>query len=108
MRCVDDRDETDGSFGHQLWYFEGVGVDEGRHRQAIFGVVEYQIQFGLQELIEDGVFDSPHERERFRSLYNREVNSPSWRHPAHQLLIAAVIVLAVATCMFFLLQNLLG
>ncbi|MAP09478.1 MAG: hypothetical protein CMM00_11980, partial [Rhodopirellula sp.] len=72
LSCVDDRAETDDQFGNQLWYFEAKGVDEGHHRQDVFGVIEYQIQFGLQELVEDGVFDTPQEREGFRSLYDRE------------------------------------
>ncbi|MEM6978461.1 MAG: hypothetical protein AAF539_02260 [Planctomycetota bacterium] len=108
VQCVDDREEREDHFGHQLWYFEGIGVDEGRHRQDIFGVVEYQIQFGLQELVEDGVFDSPSERERFRHLYNREVNTPAWQHPAHKWLLLGVMVVAAATCIALMLRNLLG
>ncbi|MFG0290926.1 MAG: hypothetical protein ACF8CQ_22340 [Rhodopirellula sp. JB044] len=108
LRCVDDRCETDRQFGNQLWYFEGIGVDEARNRQNIHGVVEYSVQYGLQELVEDGVFDTAAERERFRSLYNREVNVPSWRQPAHRLLLAGVIAVTAAMLLFLMLRNLLA
>lgn len=108
LQCVDDRAESESNFGNQLWYFEGRGVDEGHHRQDIFGVVEYQVQFGLLELVEDGVFDTPQERERFRCLYDREVSRPSWGHPAHRLLIAGVISVAAATLIALTLRNLLA
>ena len=55
LRCVDDQQETEHTFGNQLWYFEGVGVDEEDCRRSVFGVVEYSVQFGLHELVEDGV-----------------------------------------------------
>ena len=32
LRCVDDQPESEHSFGNQLWYFEGVGVDEHERR----------------------------------------------------------------------------
>jgi|TARA_R100000365_G_C2693708_1_gene34650 hypothetical protein len=108
LSCVDDRAETDSQFGNQLWYFEAKGVDEGHHRQDVFGVIEYQIQFGLQELVEDGVFDTPQEREGFRSLYDREVSRPSWRHPANRLLLAAMIAMAALTLFLLTLKNLLA
>ncbi len=91
LRCIDDRAESDGSFGSQLWYFEGVGVDTRDRRHGVYGVVEYSLQFGLHELVEDGVFDSEHQRERFRHLYEREIQSPSWRQPAHRWLLAGLI-----------------
>ena len=54
LRCIDDRPESDQCFGNQLWYFEGLGVDENDHRHSVFGVVEYSLQYGLHELVEDG------------------------------------------------------
>lgn len=108
LRCVDDRCETDRQFGNQLWYFEGIGVDELQNRQNIFGVVEYSLQYGLQEFVEDGVFDTANERERFRSIYNREVNTPSWRQPAHRLLLAGVIAMTALMLFYLLVRNLLA
>ncbi len=106
MQCIDDRPESEDSFGHQLWYFEGHGVDPLEHRQPLFGVVEYSIEFGLHELVEDGVFDSTHQRERFRELYEQEFRSPSWSQPAHRLLLFSAIVLALATLVIQLIRTL--
>ncbi len=95
LRCIDNRAETETEFGNQLWYFEGVGVDELDRRHRVYGVVEYSTQFGLNELVEDGVFTTENQRERFRSLYEREVQRPDWRHPGHRLLAAAVVAVSV-------------
>ena len=102
LRCVDHHDEGDDSFGHQLWYFEGVGVDEHDHRHEIFGVIEYSVQYGLHELIEDGVFDSERQRERFRNHYEQEVRNPFWSHPAHRWLGIGTLCVGVV-CLAYLI-----
>lgn len=108
LRCVDDHPENDHSFGNQLWYFEGLGVDESDQRHSVYGVVEYSLQYGLHELVEDGVFDSEHERERFRHLYEREMQRPSWRQPAHRWLAAGLIVVAAIWLAYVLVRNLVS
>ena len=105
-RCVDDREETEQKFGSQLWYFEGVGVDESGRPQNVFGAVEYSLQFGLHELVEAGVFESEHERHRFRQLYERELHCPTWRHPGHRWLAAAMVVVASVFIAFLLVRHL--
>ena len=107
LRCIDDQPETEQAFGNQLWYFEGVGVDQQSRRHNVFGVVEYSVQFGLHELVEDGVFDSEHQLERFRHLYERELHRPSWRQPAHRWL-AAGLILVTAICLAYLLVRTLA
>jgi len=108
LRCVDDRAEREEVFGNQLWYFEGIGVDELDSRRLVYGVMEYSIQFGLQELIDDGVFDSEQERDRFRSLYQQEVERPSWRQPAHRWLVAGMISVAAMTFAVLLVKTLIA
>ena len=108
LRCVDDRGETDKSFGSQLWYFEGLGVDEHESQQLIYGVMEYSIQFGLQELIDDGVFDCERERERFRSLYRQESVELSWRQPPHRWLAIGVLCSAAMTLTVLLVKSLVN
>jgi len=105
LRCIDDRPESEQAFGNQLWYFEGAGVDERNQRHGVFGVVEYSIQFGLHELVEDGVFDSEYQRERFRHLYEREALRPSWRQPAHRWLLAGCLAIASIWIAFLLLRT---
>jgi hypothetical protein len=100
LRCVDNRRENDAVFGSQLWYFDGVGVDESDRRLPIYGVVEYSIQFGLHELVEDGVFDTNAERDRFNSVYHREHFGSGWSAPAYRwlaimLVLFSVLVMAV-------------
>ncbi|WP_231615421.1 hypothetical protein [Novipirellula artificiosorum] len=107
LRCVDERPETEQCFGNQLWYFEGLGVDGERLRHSVFGVVEYSVQFGLHELVDDGVFESEPQRERFRHLYEREVHPLSWRQPAHRWL-AVGLIAVMATWLAYLLIRILS
>lgn len=108
LRCMDDRVESEQTFGSQLWYFEGVGVDPEDHRLNIYGVIEYSIQFGLNELVEDGVFESAYERERFRHDYDRELNRPSWRHPAHRWLALGLVAVTAIWMSFLIVKSLLA
>lgn len=106
LRCIDNHAETETHFGNQLWYFEGVGVDALDRRHAVYGVVEYSTQFGLNELVEDGVFTAEKQRQRFRSLYEREIQKPDWRHPAHRLLAAGVIAVSAIWLSYLLVRTL--
>ncbi|MGV3485072.1 MAG: hypothetical protein ACO1RT_11705 [Planctomycetaceae bacterium] len=105
LRCVDIRRECEANYGSQLWYFDGFGVDETDRRVPIYGVVEYSIQFGLHELVEDGVFDHSFQRERFLSVYHREQLGPSWRISTHRW-IAAMMVCVSVTAVGLLLKTL--
>ena len=105
LRCMDNRAETEVSYGSQLWYFEGVGVDELDRRHGIFGVVEYSTQYGLNELVEDGVFTSEGQRDRFRSIYEREFQTPDWRQPAHRFLAAGIIAVSLLWLSFLVMRG---
>ncbi|TWU34164.1 hypothetical protein Q31b_56350 [Novipirellula aureliae] len=105
MRCVDERVETESTFGNQLWYFEGIAVDGEQRSHSIFGVVEYSIQFGLYELVDDGVFDSEHQRERFRHLYEKEFHPPSWRQPAHRILAFGLLFVAILWLLYLVSRD---
>jgi len=108
LRCVDDRPETESGFGNQLWFFEGLGVDQFGQRHNVFGVVEYSVQFGLHELVEDGVFDSEHQRERSRLLYQREVRPPSLFRGANRMLLLGIVAVAMASSLYWLVRAMLG
>ncbi|MCA9137802.1 MAG: hypothetical protein KDB00_13615 [Planctomycetales bacterium] len=108
LRCIDNREETETEFGNQLWYFEGVGVDELDRRHGVFGVVEYSTQYGLNKLVEDGVFTTENQREKFRSLYEREVQRPDWRHPAHRYLAGGVIAISTLWLCYLLFKTLVA
>lgn len=106
LRCVDDRHETERSFGSQLWYFEAVASDRQQGQHLVHGVIEYSMQYGLQELVDDGAFASEHQRDRFRSLYLQEFQEPSWRQPAHRWLAAGVMTVAAITFGLLLFKTL--
>lgn len=106
LRCTDDVAESEHAFGSQLWYFEGMAVDGQGVRKGVYGVVEYSVQFGLLEVVEDGVFDSEYQRERFRHQYHREMHRPSWRQPAHRWLVLGLTVVTVVFLAVLLLQRL--
>ncbi len=106
LRCVDDCCETDRAYGSQLWYFEGIGVDQQDQRRPVFGVIEYSIQFGLHELLKEGVFDAEQHRERFRQLYERETHRPAWRKPPRRWLATGLVVVGLACFVYLLVQTL--
>ena len=96
LRCIDDQPETDEEFGRQLWYFEGRAISNEERRIRVYGVIEYSIQFGLHELVEDGVFDSPDHRDRFREIYHHVPSRFCWKHPSIRLLGAGICIVAIA------------
>lgn len=106
LRCMDDVPESDQMFGNQLWYFEGVGVDVNERRLSIYGVIEYSLQFGLHELVEDGVFESSVERERFRHAYENEIRYPTWMQTPHRWLAVALVGVTVMWLSYLLLKTL--
>ncbi|WP_231612053.1 hypothetical protein [Novipirellula galeiformis] len=101
---MDESCESEQAFGNQLWYFESIGIDDDRLRHNVFGVVEYSVQFGLHELVDDGVFESEPQRERFRHLYEREVHPPSWRQPAHRWLAIGLVAVTLIWLSYLLLR----
>jgi hypothetical protein len=92
--CVDAQPETDLAFGRQLWFFEGMGVDELDRRMRVYGAIEYSLQYGLHELVEDGVFEVADQRDRFRHVYRGLGRQPSWKDPAHRWLMLGMVLSA--------------
>ncbi len=107
VKCVVSIPETDDRFGSELWYFDGVGVDDSGRRSTVYGLVEYSIQYGLSELIEDAVFDSAAQRERLRSIACGYPPIASLRGPAHRLLAAGMVAVASATLLMVFVRYLL-
>ena len=101
MRCVEQREETDTTFGSQLWYFEASAVDQTDRRASVYGAIEYSIQYGLHEVLDDGIFESDALRSRVRQHYFGLCDRPSIRQPAHRWLMIGVasVALAYLACM---------
>lgn len=97
LQCVDYQPEEETSYGRQLWYFDAATVDELDRHVFVYGAIEYSIQYELHELVEDGVFDSIDQRKRFETVYRRMQPGPTWRHPAHWVLAASLLII---TCLF--------
>lgn len=104
VRCIDYQPETDRLYGSQLWFFDASAIDENNKQQKVFGVIEYSLQYGMYELIEDGVFESIEQRSRFRSGYRGILPQPRWRDPAHRWLLAAVLAISAATLAYYALR----
>ena len=102
--CVDEQEETDTQFGRQLWFFEGSGVDELDRRSQIYGALEYSLQYGLHEMVEDGVFEVAEQRHRFLNVYRSGSQRASWKHPAHRWLLAGVLAVTIAFSLFLLVR----
>ena len=100
VRPVEVREETETQYGRQLWYFEAVGVDQTDRRFPVFGAIEYSVQYGLMDLVDDGVFDSDQARGQVRKLYLAEGSPPSWRHPAHRYLAFALGTVGIGYAAF--------
>lgn len=106
LRCIDHRQETDHEYGHQLWFFEGRGVDSSGDPHIVYGVVEYQVEYGLTELVEDRVFQTTQERDRFRSLYECEVIKVDWRNVVLKLVAAGLMAIIFFLAYTRLIQSL--
>ena len=107
FRCIDFQRETESAFGRQLWYFNATAIDEANREVPVFGVIEYSVQYNLNELVEDGVFLTLEQRDRFESVYRREPLRPYWRHPGHRWLLAGMALVSIGWLTVLLLRNLL-
>ena len=106
VRCIDHLEETEQEYGHQLWFFEGHGVDPSEGSSCVYGVVEYQVEYGCTELVENRVFQTTQERERFRSLYECEVIKVDWRGIVLKLLAAGLMAIIFFLAYTRLIQSL--
>ncbi|MEL6895934.1 MAG: hypothetical protein AAFP90_07520 [Planctomycetota bacterium] len=102
LRCTYEVPESESSFGSQLWYFETDDHDDRTGGVPLYGVIEYSLQYGLMELVEDGVFEQQTQRERFRSIAQRQPQPPFWSHPAFFYLCTVVFSLGMATLAIWL------
>jgi hypothetical protein len=74
LRCVEFQEEAETSYGKQIWFFEGIGVDATGRRHVLHGVLEFSIQFGLLEAATAALFEEEDMRERYVSPGAYEVH----------------------------------
>ena len=111
LRCVHFAEETEVSFGRQLWFFEAVGVDTFGRRHVLFGMLEFSIQFGLLETSQTAVFEESEGRGNFLA---KELSGPkkfAYNYPSTRFWVCAawssIAVLGaiwVATLVNFLMR----
>lgn len=106
LRCIDDCPESEERFGTQLWYFEGLGIDAQEKQHRVYGVVEYSLQYGLHELVEDRVFQSEQQRDQYRRYYQRDSQRKRWHHPANHWLLAGLTCVALSWAAYLLIKSL--
>ena len=84
LRCDHLVDETDFSFGKQLWCFEAIGIDPVGRRHILYGVLEFSIQYGLLEASQTAMFEDIDHREKF--LYNEKGSTAKlvYQYPSTQ------------------------
>jgi len=69
-------------------------------------VVEYSLQYGLHELLEDAVFESEDQRARYRQMYDDEKQKSAWQHPSHRWLALGVVLMAVISLTYLMIATL--
>jgi hypothetical protein len=81
LRCADDVLESETCYGRQLWLFEAQAIDAYQERASawVYGAVEYSVQYGYLETVDQGIFDNDTQRTRFISVYKGIEMGPSWR-----------------------------
>ncbi len=78
LRCVHFVDEEEMAFGTQIWCFEAVGGDAEGHRQIVYGLLEFSIQFALLEAVESAIFDDDQSRASYLARHaSSEKPTPS-------------------------------
>lgn len=74
LRCVHLNEETESSFGRQLWFFEAIGVDSFGRRHVLHGMLEFSIQYGLLETAHTAMFEESEARGNFLA---KELSGPT-------------------------------
>lgn len=105
LRCVEDHPETELEFGRQLWFFESRGEDQYGRRVPLFGAVEYSLQFGLTEIVEDGVFEDTEQRDRFHQVFLTSTAPPLAPSGWRKLFVFMLLFIAVALACLWLARH---
>ena len=86
LRCADFLEETEQSFGRQVWFFEALGVDPVGRRHVLHGALEFSIQYGLLEPAQAAMFEDEDARDKsiappayeYTGFFPRSMNRRFW------------------------------
>lgn len=98
IRCVHLDEESEGSYGRQVWFFEAAGVDPIGRRHRLYGALDFAVEYGLLEPSRAMLLDEPQHRQRFLESITRPVRSQVWANPSTKiwvrLTLASVFILS--------------
>jgi hypothetical protein len=110
LRCVFLDEESEASYGRQVWFFEAFGVDSTGKRHRLYGALDFSIQFGLLEPMRAMLADEPRHRQRMLQAIVQPTRSQVWASPSTKiwvrLTLASVIILS-AIWLLMLAQQLM-
>jgi len=100
LRCVSVKEETEDSFGQQLWFFDAVGMHTKMGSVNCFGVLHYRVEYGLLELMQTHVFDSENERRQYKRFSKTGKRTDRFWHPANCWLIGGLAAVGMVWLMY--------
>jgi hypothetical protein len=90
LRCVDFSEESEQSYGKQIWFFEAIGVDPVGRRHLLHGALEFSVQYGLLEAAQAVMFEEEEERDQFLTSNPYEMTRLFPRHLSHRFWVTTV------------------
>jgi hypothetical protein len=90
LRCVDFSEESDCSYGKQIWFFEAIGVDPVGRRHLLHGALEFSVQYGLLEAAQAVMFEDEEARDQFLSTNPYEMTRLFPSHLSHRFWVTTV------------------
>jgi hypothetical protein len=112
LRCAHLVEETETSFGLQLWFFEAIGIDLAGRRHVLYGMIEFSIQYGLLEPAQTAMFEDAEHRDDFLLREINGVTQYAYTYPSTKFWVyaawASVAVLGsvwVAALVNFLVRS---
>lgn len=98
LRCVYLQEESEASYGRQVWFFEAMGVDPVGRKHRLYGSLEFSLQFGIMEPCRAVLADEPRHRQRMLQAIANPIQHQVWANPSTKiwvrLTLASVIILS--------------
>jgi hypothetical protein len=98
LRCVFLDEETESSYGRQVWFFEAFGVDASGKRHRLYGALDFVMQYGLLEPTRALLADEPRHRQKMLQNIAQPTRTQVWDSPSTKvwvrLTLASVIILS--------------
>ena len=98
VRCVHLEEETELSYGRQVWFFEATAQDPIGREHRLYGALDFAAQYGLLVPMRAVLLDDPNHRQRFLQSIVQPHESQVWVNPSTKiwvrLTLASVIILS--------------